>query len=240
MIRLHMVVEGQTEEEFVNSLLIDHFGSHNISTDVRRVETSRRRGKYRRSGTIEAKIFRGGLLDYERAKGDLIRWMKEDQNTDAYFTTMFDLYALPENFPSFVEAKKLRDPYQRVETLERAFEADLTHRRFIPYIQLHEFEALILSDPSGFASRFIEHVAGIRDLVDMCADFRSPELIDDDVNNAPSKRIIRAIPDYKGTKASAGPLIAQRIGLRTIRQKCPHFNEWLTKLENRELTINPQ
>lgn len=79
MIRLHMVVEGQSEEEFVNSLLVDHLGASNISTDVRRVETSRRRARFRRSGTVEAKIFRGGLLDYEKAKGDMLRWMKEDK-----------------------------------------------------------------------------------------------------------------------------------------------------------------
>lgn len=168
----------------------------------------------------------------------MLRWMKEDQNMDAYFTTMFDLYALPEDFPGFAEAKKINDPYGRVNTLENAFAVDMAHQRFIPYIQLHEFEALILSDPSEFSSRFIEHTRGIRNLIDMCATFSSPELIDDDINNAPSKRIIREIPDYKGTKSSAGPTIAQRIGLQTIRQKCSHFNEWLTKLENIESTIS--
>lgn len=235
MIRLHMVVEGQTEEEFVNSLLVNHLGAYDISTDVRRVETSRRSARFRRSGTIDAKIFRGGLGGYEKAKGDLLRWMKEDQNSDAYFTTMFDLYALPEEFPGFAEAKRLA-PYDRVNALEDAFAADLTHRKFIPYIQLHEFEALILSEPSKFTSRFIEHSRGIQNLVEACESFPSPELINDDPNKAPSKRIIREIPDYKGTKASAGPLIAQNIGLQTIRQKCPHFNEWLGKLENIENT----
>lgn len=118
--------------------------------------------------------------------------------------------------------------------MEDAFANDLMHRKFIPYIQLHEFEALILSEPSMFASRFVEHKQGIQELIEVCANFSSPELINDDVKNAPSKRIIRAIPDYKGTKASAGPLIAKNIGLQTIRQKCPHFDAWLIKLERIE------
>lgn len=221
MIRLHMVVEGQTEEEFVNSVLVDHLGHFNISTDVRCVETSRRRRR----------IYRGGLNDYQRAKKDIVLWIKEDQNADAYLTTMFDLYGLPEDFPEFAEAKKCVDPYKRVAELEKAFAGDLGHRRFVPYLQLHEFEALILSDPSQFSSRFIEHSNGIQKLIAMCSHYQTPELINDDENTAPSKRIIKEIPAYQGTKASAGPLIAQKIGLPTIRQKCKHFDDWLTTLE---------
>lgn len=41
MIRLHVVAEGQTEEAFVNSVLADHLGAFDVSTDVRCVETSR-------------------------------------------------------------------------------------------------------------------------------------------------------------------------------------------------------
>src|SRR5437762_2674687 len=98
MIRLHKIVEGQNEEEFINSMMVEQLGNYNIATDARRIETSRRRARYSRSYTIDAKIYRGGMIDYGRAKRDLLRWMKEDQNPDAYFTTMFDLYALPEDF----------------------------------------------------------------------------------------------------------------------------------------------
>lgn len=222
MIRLHMVVEGQTEEEFVNSILAIHLGVFNISTDARQMETSRRR----------ARIYRGGLVGYAHAKRDLTLWMREDQRPDAFFTTMFDLYALPEDFPAFHDARKLSDPYLRVARLEEAFAKDLAHQRFVPYLQLFEFEALILSDPAKFESRFIEHVNKIQELVTICSQFDSPELIDDGDETAPSKRIIKEVPAYEGTKASAGPLIAAKIGLPTIRQKCPHFNTWLTKLEN--------
>jgi hypothetical protein len=229
MIRLHVIAEGQTEEEFVNSVLSFHLGAFDISTDVRCVETGRRRANPR-VGQV-GRIYRGGLIDFPRARKDIMLWMKEDQNDDAYFTTMFDLYALPEDFPGFLDARRQPDPYSRVGHLEAAFGNDISHRRFIPYIQLHEFEALILSDPTKFTPRFIEHADKINDLVLMCSQFVSPELINDGAESAPSKRIIRSIPDYAGSKASAGPLIAQRIGLESIRQKCPHFSDWVERLE---------
>ena len=216
-----MVVEGQTEEEFVNSILSAHLGQFDISTDARCVETSR----------SWSRIFRGGLMDYRRAKKDLVLWMKEDRNADSHFTTMFDLYALPGDFPEFDIARRLTDPYRRVEALETAFARDVDHQRFVPYIQLHEFEALLLSDPSHFASRFLGRDREVQNLINLSAQLPSPELIDDRPDFAPSKRIISELPDYEGTKSSVGPLIAGKIGLALIRSKCPHFDAWISKLE---------
>jgi hypothetical protein len=231
MIRLHILVEGQTEEEFVNSVLTEHLGDFNISTDVRSVITSRDRKK-----NIN---YRGGMSTYQKAKRDLERWMKEDNNSDSFFTTMFDLYALPKDFPKFDESQTQSDPYQRIADLETAFAEDLAQAfstnverlHFTPYIQLHEFEALILSDPEKFSVRFIEHDKQIKRLVALCLSVHSPELINDGEETAPSKQIIKEIPEYKGAKASAGPLIAKEIGIHTLREKCPHFNEWITALE---------
>lgn len=218
--RLHIVAEGQTEEAFVNQVLAHHFGEHNVTVDVRAVETSRHRGRIRR----------GGLLDYQRAKRDLERWMREDRNDDAFFTTMFDLYALPEDFPGYVGARRL-PPHDRVTALETAFREQINHLRFTPYIQLHEFEALLLSDPEKFNSVFIDQERSIRQLSQVVSAFTSPELIDDGQSTAPSKRIIRLIPEYAGQKASAGPLIAAKIGLSAMRAKCPHFDGWLQRIE---------
>lgn len=220
MIRLHIIAEGQTEETFVRDILTDHLGNFDICTDVRCVETSRKRHQ----------IYRGGLLTYEKAKKDIQRWMKEDQNSEARFTTMFDLYALPNNFPQFNESQQQTDSYQKVKQLEKAFKENIGNERFIPYIQLHEFEALILSDPSKFGIRFPEYSDKIKQLMIECHSYNSPELINDNPNTAPSKRIKNLISTYD--KVSAGSLIAKEIGLSTIRNKCPHFNEWLTTLEN--------
>lgn len=226
MIRLHVVAEGQTEEEFVNSVLADHLGAFDVSTDVRCVETSR----------DKRKIYRGGMLDYSRAKKDLTRWMREDRRPDAVFTTMFDLYALPEDFPEYAAARAHADVYRRVHALEVAFAGDVGEHRFIPYLQVHEFEALLLSDPACFRARFHEREPGIENLITLCNGFPSPELIDDGPKTAPSKRIIAEIPEYEGQKASAGPLLAAKIGLGAIRRRCPHFDEWLSRLEGLQVS----
>ncbi|WRH65661.1 MAG: DUF4276 family protein [Planktothrix sp. GU0601_MAG3] len=217
MIRLHIIAEGQTEEEFINTILTDHLGYFNISTDVHCMTTKRTR-------TV---VHRGGLVSYEKAKKDIILWLKQDKHPEARFTTMFDLYALPNDFPEFEEAQKISDPYQKIKQLENALFEDINDSRFIPYIQLHEFEALILSDPIKLEERFPDYQSEVKQLVSLCQSFESPELINDGEQTAPSKRIIQAIPSYEGAKVSVAPLMAQKIGLETIRQKCPHFNQWI-------------
>jgi hypothetical protein len=223
MIRLNMIVEGQTEETFVRDVLTEHLAARSVFVSCRCVETSRDRK--------HGKVYRGGLLSYARARNDLHRWMKEDQRPEAHFTTMFDLYALPDDFPGREEARRLTAPQARAEALEAAFARDVDHRRFRPYLQLHEFEALLLSDPSKFDWEFMEHEQAIARLVALSESVSSPEEIDEGEDTAPSKRIIREIPEYEGRKASAGPLIAAKIGLTTLREKCPHFNAWLARIE---------
>ncbi len=226
-VRLHMIVEGQTEETFVNGTLVDYMGAHGISsTDARCVYTSRRKKH----------IYKGGMTNYQKAKKDVTLWMKEDDNPDSYFTTMFDLYALPEDFPGFEQAARMADPYARVQHLEHAFWEDFDkHPRFVPYIQLHEFEALLFSDLTGFARVFVKEVAEIHELQRIRAGFQTPEDINDGEETAPSKRIIRVIPAYEGEKATAGPLIASAIGIATLTRECRHFRESLEKLT--QLTV---
>jgi hypothetical protein len=96
---------------------------------------------------------------------------------------------------------------------------------------LHEFEALLLSDPGKFACYYDGHQRQIQAIVDLCSEFGTPERIDDGEETAPSKRIGRQIPEYLGAKPTAGPIIAEHIGLKVMREKCPHFNQWLNRLE---------
>ena len=219
-IRLNFIVEGQTEEAFVNQILSPYLAGFEVWVQVRCVQTSRSRNIKHR----------GGIDSYGKAKNDINAWIKEDRNSDVRFTTMFDVYGLPTNFPGYKDAKQSSDPYGRVKVLEDALGEDISDRRFIPHFQLHEFEALLLSDPQKLDSQF-DNSTGIRRLVDMVAGFDSPELINDGNNTAPSKRIIDEIPEYERMKVSAGPIVAEKIGLPTLRLKCKHFGEWLCKLE---------
>ena len=219
MIRLHFVVEGQTEETFVNNILAPQLSSLNIFPDVRCVQTGRKHGK----------VHKGGISNYRKLKNDLLRWMKEDKNSDVRFTTMIDFYALPKDFPGYEQSRKQSNSQKRIAILEHAFQTDIKDYRFIPYIQCHEFEALLFSDPSKFEFAYPNKKDEIKQLIAIRSNFKSPEDINEGKDTAPSKRIKKIIPEYN--KVSAACNIAMQISLVKIRKENHHFNEWLNKLE---------
>jgi hypothetical protein len=221
MIRLLVTTEGRTEMAFARTVLAPHLAKYGVFVQARCVLTSKDKRM--------AREYRGGLLGYNKAKIDIETWLKEDNHPECRFTTMFDLYALPADFPGYAEAKMAADPYGRVKILEQSMGMDISDWRFIPYIQLHEFEALILADPRKLAWEYLEHDIPIKNLIDMVGT-RNPELINDGQETAPSKRILGEIPEYD--KITAGTRITEKIGIQTLREKCGHFNQWLSILEN--------
>jgi len=219
-IRLHILAEGQTEERFVKDTLSEHLGKYQISTDVRSVYTSKDKNKF----------YRGGLVSYQKAKKDIQSWLREDSNTDARFTTMFDLYALPNDFPCYKELTSIKNPYQKVESIEYAMKEDINDLRFIPYIQLHEFETLVLANPGNLALEYFENSKGIQSLQAVLKEHKgNPELINENPDSAPSKRIIEVIPEYD--KVNVGASIAGINGIEFLKQSCGHFRNWIEILE---------
>ena len=223
-VKLYIIVEGQTEETFVNQILKPHLAPFSVSVSAHVVVTKK----------VPGYTYGGGLNKYTQAESDINLWLRQDKDDDVRFTTMFDLYRLPNDFPGYSAAAKHNDPYRKVEALEDALKQAIPDSRFIPYIQLHEFEALLLSDPQEFDSQFDFRADGISRLVAMVSKFASPELINDGESTAPSKRIDDEIPEYKHVKASEGPIVAGKIGLPTLRSKCAHFGAWLGTLESLE------
>jgi hypothetical protein len=218
VIRVNIIVEGQTEETFVRDLLQGHLASIGVYTRARCVVTGRK----------HSRTYYGGMTTYARARRDIRRWLLEDSS--AYLTTMFDLYKLPSDFPNMDQAQSLRNPYERVKELESGLAADIPSQHFIPYIQLHEFEGLLFSDVQVIDKILRIHTCSqLTELERVRAKFPTPEEIDDGEATAPSKRLESLYPGYD--KVSFGVRIAQRIGLDTIRRECPHFNEWVSKLE---------
>lgn len=225
--RLNFVVEGQTEETFVNTVLKEHLAAYNVWTSVHCITTNPRLG---RRG-------RGGISSYMDLQRDLVNWTRQEKgNQDVRFTTMVDLYRLPATFPEIENSRKIRDPYERVQFLENALAEDISDHRFIPYLQLYEFETLLLSDPSQLLTLFPNRQDAIARLIQLAQD-RNPELINDGLETAPSKRIIREIPEYEGRKQSAAPLTTAAIGLAHLRRRCAHFADWLSRLE--QLAYSP-
>jgi hypothetical protein len=217
--RLYITVEGQAEKEFADRALKPHLAGYAMDVRSRVVVTNRKLGK------------RGGILDFERIKGDLSRLMKEDRHAETRFTTMVDLYALPPQFPGWTEAIKKSNPVERVEVLEKALCIEFNEPRFFPFIQLHEFEALLYCNLAELQRRIANSASGISALREEVYGL-APEQINEGSMTAPSKRIIRHVPIYERNKVRVGAPAAVAIGLNNLRTKCPHFGNWLSRLES--------
>jgi hypothetical protein len=230
VIRLHITAEGSTEQSFVKKVMTPYLARFGIYADARSVLTS----KDKKIG----REYRGGFRRKEAcdtAKRDILSWMSEDTRKEARFTTMFDLYALPESFPGWLSAIGTMNPYERVHALESAFGEDIRSSRddprFLPYIQLHEFEALVLACPRNIDWEYLEHEEAISALEKVLNEHHgNPEAIDDGAETSPSKRILQVIPEYD--KATAGPSIAGKTGMETLLSSCRHFKAWIDALMN--------
>jgi len=180
-----------------------------------------------------------GLGKRKKYQGDkgvrkfLCNTIKRREGRNVYFTTLFDLYALPADFPGKdTNVRNPANPTPYVVALEEAFRQDINCYRFIPYLQLHEYETMLFANPEAFGRSFENCQEAIEHLKAIAASVPSIENINDGKDTAPSKRIINVIPEYDGRKTSAGPDIAAFIGIATIRAKCPHVHSWLVQLEN--------
>ncbi|NJL81911.1 MAG: DUF4276 family protein [Chloroflexaceae bacterium] len=224
MVRLYLFAEGQTEQTFADIVIKPHL-AHQYGVFMQNSVLIAH-------GKKKGKTHRGGGRNYEPMKNDILRLLKQEKGRDVFFTTMIDLYAIHSEFPGLEAAKQFRHvPRERVKLLEKSFAEDIGDARFIPHLQLHEYEAYLFCDPTCFASRYDNCSAQIAALQALANQYETPELINDGATTAPSKRIIAQFPNYKKAKATDGPLLAKSIGLQVIRDRCPHFNEWLCQLE---------
>lgn len=220
--RINILVEGESEETFVKQLLIDHLSHLGLYVYVQQVITSRDK----RTGIT----YKGGVPNFAKVRNHLLTWTKQDHQKDVRFSSMFDFFRLPSDFPGYDLAKSVVGKHEQVKLLEGEFQKDLGDDRFIPYIQLHEFESLILSEPSKFSHFFLEKETSIKALENAVAKFESPELINDEL--PPSKLIEKYFSNYSKVKPAAANTIAEAIGLEKMRQSCAHFADWLASLES--------
>ena len=159
--------------------------------------------------------------------------LKQERHT--FVTTMFDYYGMPKSWPGRVAAKRAVF-INKARIVEDAIRSDIAKgmgrffdsQRFIPYVQMHEFEALLFSQPRTVCEvlRSPETeplVEGIR------AEFATPEEIDDGPQSAPSKRLLDLFSDYR--KRFHGLIAAERIGIERLQSECPHFADWSRRLE---------
>jgi hypothetical protein len=221
MARLLVHVEGQTEETFVHEILRDHL----MAAGYRDVSV-RLAGNPRKQ--------RGGVGRWQGVKGDVLRHLKEDRS--AIHAIIVDFYGMPNEWPGRSQAHQRISSSAKAECVETALLEEITEamgrgfdaRRFVPLVMMHEFEAMLFSDPDGFA-RGIGRADLVPELRTIREAFESPEEINDSVETAPSKRILDIFPGYE--KPLFGVLGSLEIGLMPIRRECPHFNSWLSQVE---------
>ena len=217
MIRIHVLCEGQTEYDFVDKVLRPYVLAQGI--------------------VLIAHNLRGGF-NYTRLKHTIIEWLNYEKS--AYVTTMIDLYGMNRGYPQYAETTLSNRPaLEKVTTIEAAIKADvlttahLHNYKFIPYVQLYEFEALLFSEPETLEAWLgLSHTIANQSFSTIRNAFDTPEDINDSPHTAPSKRILNIAPSYD--KVAEGVTIASDIGIQKIREECPHFNAWLTELENLE------
>lgn len=217
MDRCRLLVEGQTEETFANRTLIPHLwaaGFHDVSVTVLTTKRVASGGKHR-----------GGLTAWRQLRRDLGLLLHDE---GAVVTTLVDFYALPADVPG-ISTMLGATARARAEHVEGAIAAEIDRPNFVAHVTLHEFEAMLYVDPAAVARRFGDDAvaSALAADLDECGE---PELVDDGPTTAPSKRIQRHLPTY--LKTTDGPTVLDEIGLEAIRRACPHFDDWLTKIES--------
>lgn len=226
MKKIFVVTEGQSETNFVSRVLVPYFAGRCIlipNTVVTKVDNR------------QGKTYKGGVANYAQIRNTLLKTLAcSKKSKDSYVTTMFDFYRLPVDVPGVADAGKVNDPYEKVKLIEsEILKAEgYDGNFFFPYIELHEFEAMLFSDITKLEEAYFEEdLTALKE----CAKMQSnPELINDGAETAPSKRILNCIACFD--KANVGVDVLERIGIENIAGKCHHFAEWIKCIEEKVRT----
>lgn len=213
---IYILCEGQTEEEFVISCLRPYLNDFGIF-DVRPILMS------------TSKTSKGGDVKFGRLKHNAERILASEH--DIIVTTFIDFFRIKSDFPGYSDAYLIRDKFTRVAILEEKMRQNINNERFIPYIQLHEFEGLFFASPAGFEYLSIIPHKNMERLYEAVREHDNPELLNDGEDTAPSKRLQLLIPGYK--KILYGSMIAQEVSVATMLERCTRFHHWINLLISR-------
>ena len=221
--KLFICVEGQEEELFVNRVLRGYLQPFRVIVQKPILAAT----SFRITGENEAEVSVGGVSNYGSIRDDIFNQFATGEiGADDVLTTLIDLYALPPSFPGYVQGFSGE---KKAGSIEQAWKADIGRANFFPYIQVHEFEALILTRPSVLAEYFPEHAVRIEKLRNDCARFQTPEDINETKETSPSHRILKSIPTYQKID---GFRHLQEIGLPELKAHCPRFKAWIEQCES--------
>ncbi|MFI9011298.1 DUF4276 family protein [Actinosynnema sp. NPDC053489] len=213
--RVHLLVEGQTEEVVADSVIRPHLEGLGWVTSVSLVKTKR---------PAAGPSHKGGITGWAQVQRD-VRLLLNDTSLDV-LTTVFDYYAFPADCPGMAD-RPFGDVYERVEHVEHRLAEAVGDPRFRPNLVIHELEAWVFAAAEELGQLLGgELAARLRDDVHRAG---GPELINDGPATAPSKRLLAYHPGY--VKTIDGPLAVQDLGLARLRAACPHLDRWLGAFE---------
>ena len=229
MLSLRVYVEGRGEFRFVEEVLVPHLARLGVYAQPARM------------GHVANKPS-GGIRNWDGQRGarkELQGALQQSSDQyPLYVTTMVDYYALPGDWPNRQTASSLPRPERSsrvesgmLESMRTSLGNDQRVERFIPYVSLHEFEALILSRPEALSVAFPGCEEAVRNLKDDIG-CENPEDVNDLPGSAPSKRIERFLPGYGVRKGAAAVNTLKTIDIEHLRAACPHFGQWLGRLES--------
>ncbi|MBI4388993.1 MAG: DUF4276 family protein [Nitrospinae bacterium] len=191
MSRVLILVEGQTERAIVQ----------NVFAPILSIK-----GIYLYPKVVGKPGHKGGGKKFSSILHELTALLRQEPGS--IVSTIFDYYALPNDWPGVSEACKSNEPHQIIESatldaVKQTMGDSFNAKRFIPYIQMHEIEALLFAGPEKMAQVFEDPLLAqkFESIVEQCDGC---EKINKNPATAPSKRIKDIFPGYiKGSSVNS-------------------------------------
>lgn len=231
---LYIICEGQSEQIFINNLLIpyiyanhyNNFSEYNISAPILRSHKARNQAN------------KGGDVRYARLKNHIEHFITQTQTPNCYVTTFIDFYAIGNDFPSYNNLSLVNGAVAQAKMLENDLQQIDLHR-VIPYIQLHEYETIYFADIAGFVAtdKKLQPISQL--MTNILVSFNNdPEQINNSPTTAPSKCIqgifANQYLNYKDSKTLYASLYSDASycihKINLIRARCSHFDAWVKLL----------
>src|ERR1041384_6419092 len=131
--RVHVLVEGQTEETVVRDVIGPYLTSVGWWVSYSIVKTKQPAG---------GAAHRGGVTSWTKIERE-IRLLLRDSNLSV-LTTMLDYYAFPGEAPGMADRPN-GSPFERVTYVESAITGYFADKRLIPHLVLHETETWVFA-----------------------------------------------------------------------------------------------
>ncbi len=208
-----MLVEGQSEETFVKQTLRPWLAVRGVFIEGPVVLWTKR--------IAAGGGYRGGVASWGQIRKNLLPLLADG---DAWMTTLLDFYGLPDDVPGFAAHKGQGTAHVQVNSVQAELAVALGRQpRFLPLLALHELEAWMFAEPAVVSTHFGVAAVAAK-LAAEVPDPGGPEAINHGPASHPKARLRKHCPNYK--KTSDGPSVLAKIGIPTIRARCPAL-QWL-------------